>query len=216
MIKLALADDQKLFLRGLRLILEDQPNIDIIIEAGNGQELLDAIALEVPDVVLLDLKMPVMDGIEATKQIKEHYPDIKILLLSMHDDERLISHLMNLGANGYLLKDEEPEVVCKAVVAVHEKGFFFNDYTSKALLRGVKSRTKITSVNQHLKTELTKRELEILHLICQEYTTAEIAQELYISIRTVDGHRRNLQDKTGVKNVAGLVIYAIRNGIVKL
>ncbi len=216
MIRLAIADDQILFLRGLRLMLEDFSNIDIVVEANNGRELLDAMKHTPVDVVLLDLRMPEMDGIEATRRLRESYPQTKVLLLSMHDDERLISHLMNLGASGYLLKDEEPETVREAIESVHERDFYFNEYVSKALLQGMKTRNNIQSVDAHLQPQLTRRELEVLALICKEYTTAEIAKELYLSSRTVDGHRRNLQEKTGAKNVAGLVIYAIRSGIVKL
>ena len=213
-IKLAIADDQKLFLRGLRLIMEDFPLIEIISEAHNGKELLRALEQEQPDVILLDLKMPVMDGMEATQRIKERYPDIRIILLTMHDDERLINHMMDIGANGYLLKDEEPQIVREAIVSVYERGHYFNDYVSKALLNGMKNRKKITSIDAHLSADLSKRELEVLELICQEYTTAEIAERLYISARTVDGHRRSLQEKTGVRNLAGLVLYAVRHGLI--
>ena len=213
-IKVAIADDQKLFLRGLRLIMEDFQHLQIVLEAHNGQELLDKLAEHHPDVILLDLKMPVMDGMEATERIRELYPDVKVILLTMHDDERLISHMMSLGANGYLLKDEEPAVVREAVETVYAKGMYFNEYVSKALLQGMKSRHKHATVDDHLRPDLSPRELQVLELICKEYTTAEIAEALFISTRTVDGHRRNLQEKTGVRNLAGLVMYAVRNGLV--
>ena len=215
-IQLAIADDQRLFLKGMRFIIDTFENIDLIIEAYDGQDLINKLASTTPDVVLLDLKMPVMDGIETTKHLKIHYPDLKIILLTMHNDERLISYMMELGVNGYLLKDEEPEQVKKAIESVMKKDFFFNEYVSKALLKGVKGKHKnrAPSVFSPTGANLTKRELEILQLICQERTTAEIASQLFISTRTVEGHRKNLLEKTNVRNMAGLVIYAMKNQLV--
>ncbi|MEO1516183.1 MAG: response regulator transcription factor [Bacteroidota bacterium] len=217
-IKLAIADDQVLFLRGLKYILQDFDDIDLIIEVSNGQELLDAIPHNPPDVVLMDMKMPVMDGMEATKEIKKRYPNIKVILLSMFDDERLITHMMEIGANGYLLKNEEPHILKEAIDSVLNKDLYFNDYVSKALLKGLQQKTDIPpsfmSTNPAL--QLTPRELEVLRLICEELTTAEIAKKLYISARTVEGHRKNLLEKAGVRNTAGLVIFAVKNELIQL
>ncbi|MEN0004590.1 MAG: response regulator transcription factor [Bacteroidota bacterium] len=216
-IKLAIADDQVLFRKGLRLILRAYQEIELIIEASNGQELIAAIAQEEPDVILMDLRMPVMDGMEATEQIKVQYPKIKILLLTSYDEEELINHLMRVGANGYLLKNEEPEILRAAIIAVVEKEFYFNDYVSKALLKGMQKKQREIrpwKTADHL--QLTKREMEVLTLICKEYTSAEIAEELFISIRTVENHRKNLMNKTSVRNTAGLVIFSIRNQLVQL
>lgn len=216
-IKLAIADDQVLFLKGLRLLIRSFENIELIIEASNGQELLDAIAQQQPDVILMDLRMPVMDGLEATEKIRAQYPDIKIILLTMYDEERLINHMMKIGANGYLLKNEEPEVLKKAILTVHEKEFYFNDYVSKALLKGMQKKNQGVrpwKIQDNL--QLTKREMEVLQLICRELTSGEIAEQLFISIRTVENHRNSLLSKTGVRNTAGLIIYAIRNKLVEL
>ena len=217
-IKLAIADDQKLFLNGLKYIINSFEGIDLVIEANNGEELIQKIDGQIPDVILMDLKMPVMDGVETTKYLKKHHKDIKIILLSMYNDDRLINHMMEIGANGYLLKDEEPEIVEQAIRAVVDKGFFFNDYVSKALLKGVKEKHKTPLANSPFSPELnlSPRELEVLQLICQELTTAEIAGRLYISVRTVEGHRKNLIEKTGVKNMAGLVIHAMKHGLVEV
>ncbi|MEO0339510.1 MAG: response regulator transcription factor [Bacteroidota bacterium] len=214
-IRLAIADDQLLFLKGLKLLLKSFEEIELIIEAHNGQELLDAIAQQEPDVVITDLRMPILDGLEATEQIKALYPNIKILLLSMYDDERLINHMMKVGANGYLLKNEEPEVLRKAIHAVVEKEFYFTDYVSKALLKGMQRKNKEVRPWKAGDTlSITKREMEVLQLICKQYTSAEIAEELVISIRTVENHRKSLMEKTDVKNTAGLIIFAIRNQLV--
>lgn len=215
-IKLVIADDQKLFLRGIRFILDNFKDIEIVGEALNGQELVEVVGKANPHVVLSDIKMPDMDGIEATKILKQRHPDIKVILLTMYNDDRLISHVMELGANGYLLKDEDAEEVHKAIQAVYERGFYFNDYVSKALLRQIKSKNKIApgAILGANVAKLTPRELEVLDLICREYSTTEIAEQLFISARTVEGHRKNLLEKTGVRNVAGLVIFAIKHELV--
>jgi DNA-binding NarL/FixJ family response regulator len=214
-IKVALVDDQTLFLKGLRLILEGYAEIDIVIEANNGPDFLAAVAEAQPDVVLLDLKMPGMDGIEVAEKLKAIAPEVKIILLTMHDDEHFIHHVLSLGANGYLLKNEEPAILREAIQKVMTQEYYLNDYVAKALLSNIKK--KDTSLGNNQEEELftlTPREKEILQLICQEHTTGEIAQLLFISKRTVEGHRQNLLDKTGVRNTAGLVIYALKNQLV--
>lgn len=217
-IKIAIADDQVLFLKGLKFIIETFDNIELVLEAQNGSELLKKLEEIEVDIILMDLKMPVMDGMEATIEVRKLYPDIKVIFLSMHDDERLISHMMKIGASGYLLKNESPEVVRDAIIAVAEKGFYFNDYVSKALLSGLHSKNSVVDLKHHFKEKmhLTKRELEVLDLICRAYTTTEIGEKLYISKRTVEGHRKNLIEKTGVKNTAALIVLAIKNGLVEL
>lgn len=216
-IKLAIADDQVLFLKGLRALLTSFEEIDLIIEATNGAELLEAIDHERPDVILLDLRMPVMDGLEATEKIRATYPDIKIILLTTYDEEYLINNLMKVGANGYLVKNEELEVLLEAIHTVMAKGYYFNDYVSKALLSNVKKKNKeIRPWRIAENLQLTKREMEVLHLICRAFTSAEIAEELFISIRTVENHRKSLLSKTGMRNTAGLIIYAIRDKLIEI
>lgn len=220
-IKLAIVDDQKLFLNGLKYIIDTFEGIDLVIEANNGAELLQQMEDVTPDVILMDLKMPVMDGVATTQHLKKHQPEIKIILLSMYNEERLINHMMEIGANGYLLKDEEPEIVEEAIRTVMQKDFFFNEYVSRALLKGMKGvkgkpTTPSASFSSNAAINLSKRELEVLQLICEELTTAEIANKLFISVRTVEGHRKKLVEKTGVKNMAGLVIYAMKSGLVEV
>jgi len=216
-IKLLIADDQVLFLKGLRSLIANFNNIELLGEARDGKELLHLIPIHQPDVVLVDYKMPVMDGVETTKKVRANHPELKVILLSMYHDESIINHVMKIGANGYLLKNEEPEVLERAIEAVVEKDFYFNDYVSKALLNGGQQVRKNLKADQLLQgAQLTKREVEVLQLICKEYTSSDIANELYISIRTVEGHRKNLLSKTGVRNTAGLVLFALKNEIFKL
>ena len=215
MIKIALVDDHNLFREGIKLVLEDIAEVALCIEASNGQELLNALEGTVPDIILLDLDMPVLNGIETAKAVKASHPEIGIIILTMYDDEQMISHLMELGANGYLLKDTTRDELEKAILNVHQNQFYFNDFVSKALLSGVKSRRK-PQPKLGIKIDLTRREAEILQLICEEMTTSEIADKLFLSARTVEGHRKNLIEKMAVKNTAGLIIKAVKMGYISV
>ncbi len=211
-LRVGIVDDQKLFRKGLRMIVEDCPDCQVIFEAEDGRQFFKRLAFEPLDVVVLDIEMPNMDGIETLKKIRQEYPDLRVIILTMHDSNRLIIHLMELGANGFLLKDEDPSIVCEAITTVHKKGIYFRDYVSKALLD--KQRSSGRNADGAIRTRLSDRELEILYLLCKEHTSKEIAEKLFLSARTVEGHRRNIQEKVGAKNLAGLVMYAVDNGIV--
>ncbi|MEO0473086.1 MAG: response regulator transcription factor [Bacteroidota bacterium] len=214
-IGLAIVDDHALFRSGLASMFDFVEHIDVRLRASNGQELLDALGQQDINVVLLDLDMPVMDGLEATPKLKAQYPDLKILILSMHDDDGYILKLMELGANGYLLKDAEIEEVILAIDTVHQKGLFFNDRVAKAMHTNlVGNHTKAGSVPQTTPDPLTDREREVLIHICNELTTAEIAEKMFLSPRTIEGYRNRLLEKTGARNTAGLVVYAARKGMV--
>ncbi len=216
-ITLAIADDHSLFRKGLVALLEDFGFVHRIYEASNGLELLDVIkcAETLPEIVLLDLRMPVMDGVETTEKLKELYPEIKIVILTMQDDESLIIHLIEKGINGYLLKNVEPEELEKALLTLMRKDYYFNQKLSEIVMKGLFTKGRKPS-GIFYESLFTERELEVLRLICEEYTNAEIADKLNVSRRTIESHRNNLIEKSGVKNAAGLVVYAIRNGIYKI
>jgi len=212
-IKVAIADDHKIFRKGVILSLRPFTNLKFVQEAENGDDLINGLPQSEPDVVLMDLRMPGKDGIEATKIVSKQYPNIKVLVLSMYEDERFVYHLMENGANGYLLKNAEPGEILKSIYAVHENGYYFNDVVNKALLKKLVLKNNFKpSFNQNI--DLTEREQEVLKMICEEKTAAEIAKEIFLSPRSVEGIRQRLIEKVGVRNTAGLVMFAVKNGIV--
>lgn len=212
-IRVAIADDQLLFRKGMIAIVDTFEDVTITLEADNGRALLDALATvnPLPDVVLLDLSMPELNGVETTKLIHRDYPTLKIIILSVYGEDRFVTHLMDLGVNAYLFKNVEPQEVERAIRAVVETDFYFNE----AFLNALKNRMLVKKprrlLTDDLPATLTSREIEVLNLICKQLTAPEIADRLSLSIRTVDGHRANLLEKTNARNTAGLVLFAIKN-----
>lgn len=212
-INLAIADDHKIFREGLKATLEDCVGLNILFEAANGIELVKQLAFKNPDIVLMDIKMPEMDGMEATTYIHEHFNHVKILALSMFNEDKYIIDIMKAGASGYLLKDAEPQEIIDAVFTVYKKGFYFNEHLSVTLIKQLMGKSPI-HIKSKDETELNERETEVLKLICQEKQNTEIANKLFLSVRTVEGYRTKLLEKTGSKNIVGLVIYAIKKHII--
>jgi len=212
-IKLAIADDHDLFREGIQSIVNKMAGISLVLEVSNGLELLHGLKNQSVDVILMNLQMHDMDGIEASEKIIDKFPEIKILVLTMHNEERMITHMMESGVNGYLLKNTKKDELEKAIKTVHNKGFYFNDQVSHALLSGLKRKNK-SRPSFTLPESLTSREHEVLELICKEHTTMEIAEQLFISHRTVEGHRKKLMDKFNVKNTIGLVIKAYKENMI--
>jgi len=211
-IRIAIADDHKLVRAGIVMILRENANFLVVQQASNGKELLDGIAQSKPDVVLLDMEMPVLGGHDTLLEIRKTNPDIRVLILTMHNNEAFILQMMELGANGYLIKNTEPEEVVKAIYKVVEAEFYFSEEVSKAMLHGI-SNPKLKNKERYEGHGLTKREVDVLRLICKEYTTPEIGEALFLSPKTIEGYRKALMDKTEAKNMAGLVLFAIRHGL---
>lgn len=212
-IKVAIADDHKIFRKGVILSLRTFTNIKFVLEAEHGDELLNGLATAEPDVILMDLRMPGKDGIETTKLVSKLYPHIHIIVLSMYEDERFVSHLMENGANGYLLKNAEPQEIRRAIMDVHEKGYYLNNFVNRILLKKshAKQRT-IPSLNNEI--TLSDKEKDVLKFICMEFTAQEIAQKMDISARTVEAIKDRLMERFGSKNTAGLVFFAVKNNLV--
>jgi len=217
-IKLGIVEDQKLFVSGIKAILSAWPRIEFVFESPNGYSVIERLEQSdaIPDVMLIDLSLP-PDGYEefngwrVVEVLKMQYPDMKLLILSVHDDEYLIAKLIEEGANGYLLKDSNPEEVYEAIVSVCERGSYINANSLKAIQSKLNGKVKTPKTHE----QLTRREIEVLQLICQQKTAEEIGNELFISVKTVNGHRNNLLQKTGSRNMSGLVMYAIKHRIVE-
>ena len=208
-IKLIIADDHIIFRKGLRTILNELDEIKVVGEASNGHELLDQLKQQAADVVLMDIRMPMMDGIEATKKVTERFPQVKVIALTMHEEIGYFNQMVEAGACGFLLKKTNRDELQKAITMVMDgENYFSEEFISHAKAFN-KPRSKTPVV------ELTEREEEVLELICKGYSNAEIGKYLGVSIRTVDGHRARLLEKTGAKNSPHLVMFAIKNGLIK-
>ncbi len=212
-IKVAIADDHKIFRKGVILSMRPYPNIRFVMEADNGEDLIQKIPEAQPDVVLCDLKMPIKDGIDATKIITKNFPSIRVIILTMYEDERFVGHLMDCGAAGYLLKSTDPAEIKRAVMDVMRTGFYLNPFVNKVLIKKNYSKQKF---NPSLTSEvvLSDREKEALTLVCMEFTAMEISQKMGISTRTVEAIKNRLMERFGVKNSVGLVFYAMKNQLI--
>lgn len=213
-LKVYLADDHTLFRKAMVNLISSFENVGEVKDAENGKELLALIKSRRPDVAIVDLQMPVMDGTEASEQIVKKYPDVKIIILTMHDSDRFILHMMELGVHAFLLKNTEPDELEKAIHAVHEKDFYHNDLVATVLRKNVMQKRAGQRPN-FAGNELTDREKEIVHLVCQELTNKEIGGRLSLSENTIRNHRVNIMDKLNVNNTIGLVKYAYEAGLLK-
>lgn len=215
-VKIALVDDEVLFRKGIAFLLQREDNFEIIFEASNGEELISKLnsSESKPDIIIMDLKMPVLNGVEATKIIRKSYPDIKIIALTSYDTKSFVANMIQVGAVAYLIKNTTPKDLIHTVNEVAKKGFYYSQIVLKTI-----QETIVSSKNSKGNLEtgfLSPREIEILQLICLQKTTTEIADHLFLSPRTVEGHRNNLLLKTESRNIAGLVVYAIQNEIAVL
>lgn len=215
-IKIILVDDEVLFRKGISFLLTREKNIEVIFEASNGIELMEFLKGDnpKPDIIIMDLKMPLLNGIEATKIIRRDMPDIKIIALTSYDSKLFVANMVDVGAVSYVVKNTTPQDLFATINEVAEKGFYYSDYVMNIIQEDVitSKKTKCSFDSNFL----TSRELEVLQLICKQKSTVEIGEKLFISPRTVEGHRNNLLLKTESKNIAGLVVFAIQHQLVSL
>ncbi len=210
-IKVVMADDHEIFRDGFQLILSKAEDIELLSQAANGRQLLELVEELKPDVVVTDIKMPQMDGIEATRQISARFPAVGVIGLSMHDEDDLIIEMLEAGAKGYLLKNADKTEVLDAIHTVSEGDPYYCHSTNAKLARLI-AKNRYQTFNRSKKPEFSEKELEIIQLICQELTNKEIGEKLFLSVRTVEGYRLKILEKMQVKNSVGLVIYAIQHG----
>jgi DNA-binding NarL/FixJ family response regulator len=209
-IKVAIADDHKIFRDGIRMALSGKEALKIIWEAEDGKDLMHKIKLKAPDVLLMDIRMPEIDGINAISLIRKEYENVKIIVVTMYDDQEMITKMMEMGANAYLTKTTDPEEIYNAIVTCNNDDFYFNDLVNGALLGKLKQRNGEKS-NAAPVVSFNEKELKILKLLAEDKTTEEISKVIFLSPRTIETIRQNMKMKVGAKTIAGLVMYGIKN-----
>ena len=214
-IKIALVDDEALFVEGLSLLFSNVAHINVTTTANSGLEFLgflaDNLETDLPDIALVDIQMKPMDGFELVEALKDKYPDLKIIILSSHYKSNVLGHMIKLGVSAFIPKNANKELLITAIESVNNTGVYFTQTDQEMLMRYMNRRSKKITLSPNKK--LSAREIEILKLICLEHTNQEIADQLFLSIRTVEGHRQRILEKVGAKNTVGLVVYAIANKI---
>lgn len=215
-IKIALADDEALFRRGIYFLLNRENDIEILFEAEDGEELITKLKDgNIPDIIVMDIKMPNINGVEATKIIRDEFPQIKIIALTSYNTKSFIANMIDVGAISYVMKNATPKELLNTIYEVDKKGYFYNEHVMKIIQENIIARHKKTKSRFDC-DKLTKREIQVLKLICKQYSGNEIADKLCLSARTVEGHRNNLLRKTECKNMVGLIIYALKNDYVSI
>ncbi len=216
-INVALVDDQILFREGIASLIKNEPGFSLTMEADNGLDFLAKLKSmnDLPDILLMDMEMPGMDGMQLNDELRKTFPSIKVIVLSVHAGERLMARMIHAGASGYLLKNCNKDELLNALRSVYTNGFYITPGVLKAIQSPAANAKGITNI-QSIPIELSPRESEVLQFICMEHSNAEIAEKLFISVRTVDGHRNNLLAKTGCHNTAGLVLFAVKHRIFEL
>lgn len=215
MIKVALVDDHRLLRNGLSNFIKSNPLFTVIFEADNGMEMKEAIDPQnLPDVILMDINMPLMDGYSATQWLSANHPKVRVLALSMYDGEECIIRMLKCGARGYILKDSEPSELTRAIDEVHRHGFFYSDMISGHMIHLLNANNN--DKRRKNDKNLSEREMELLQLMATELTYKEIAAKMFLSPKTIEGYREGLCDKLQIKTRVGLVLYGVRNGIIKV
>jgi DNA-binding NarL/FixJ family response regulator len=215
LIRVIIADDHVLYRAGVKNALSSKKDIKVIAEADNGSHLLNLLKAIQPDVILLDIQMPIMDGITTLPEIKKLYPHIRVIMLTMMDDQSMITKLMELGANSYLTKTSDSEVIYEAIKTCYTQEFYFNSLTNKALLNNLRQKTPSSIKLQQEDATLSDKEITVLRLMCEEKSTREIAEAVDLSPRTIEAIRDKLKTKTGAKSTAGLIMFAVKNKLLE-
>ena len=209
-IKLALADDHKIFRDGIRMALKNREFIKILWEADDGKDMMHKMKIKIPDVLLMDIHMPEIDGINAIQLLRREYEDVKIIVLSMYDDKEIITRMMEYGANAFLAKTTDADEIYRAILGCMNNDFYFNDLVNSAVLLKLQQKRTVRRFYPNT-VKFNEKELKILRLISEDKTTEEISEDVFLSPRTVETIRQNMKMKVGAKTIAGLVMYAIRN-----
>ncbi len=213
-IKVSIADDHKIFRDGIKMALRDREYLKFLWEAEDGRDLMHKLRLKQPDVLLMDIRMPEVDGVNAIGMIRKEYDDIKIIVLTMYDDQEMITKMMEMGANAYLTKTTDPEEIYQAILTCMNDDFYFNDLVNKAVLLKLQHKKTVKQFYPN-PIKFSEKELKILKCIAEDKTTEEISKEVFLSPRTIETIRQNMKQKVGAKTIAGLVMYAMRNKLLE-
>ncbi len=209
-IKVSIADDHKIFRDGIRMALKDRDYLNILWEAEDGKDLMHKLKLKQPDVLLMDIRMPEVDGVNAIGMIRKEYDGIKIIVLTMYDDQEMITKMMEMGANAYLTKTTDPDEIYHAILTCMNDDFYFNDLVNKAVLLKLQHKKAVKQFYPN-PVKFSEKEIRILKCIAEDKTTEEISKDVFLSPRTIETIRQNMKQKVGAKTIAGLVMYAMRN-----
>ncbi len=212
-INICIVDDHNLFRKAMVRLLKTFKRIQEVTEAQNGKDLIKLLSKQTPDVILLDLEMPVMNGVETAEFVIRKYPDVKLIVLTQHDSEKYILHMLEMGVHSFLLKNANPDELERAIYSVHDKDFYHNDLISSVMRKSIALRAEKPVFSKL--AELSDREKEIFKLICEELSLKEIGHRLNISDKTIHSHKANIQSKLGVKNTVGMIKYAYESGLLK-
>ena len=216
LIKIAIADDHKIFRDGIKMALSGKDNLKMLWEAEDGKDMMHKIAIQKPDVLLMDIRMPEIDGINGIELIRKEFDDIKIIVLTMYDDHQMISKMMEMGANAYLTKTTDPDEIYQAILTCMNEEFYFNDLVNKAVMGKLMQKK---NVRQHyganIAIHFNEKEIKILQLLSEDKTTEEISKVIFLSPRTIETIRQNMKTKVNAKTIGGLLMYGMRNKLIE-
>ncbi len=213
LINVAIADDHKIFRDGIRMALKDRDYLKILWEAEDGKDLMHKLEIKQPDVLLMDLRMPELDGMNAISLIRKSYETVKIIVLTMYDDQEMVTKMMEMGANAYLTKTTDPDEIYKAIITCMNDDFYFNDLVNKAVLLKLQHKKSVRQFYPN-PVKFSEKELNILKCIAEDKTTEEISKVVFLSPRTIETIRQKMKEKVGAKTIAGLVMYSTRNKLI--
>jgi DNA-binding NarL/FixJ family response regulator len=215
-IKIAIADDHKIFMYGIKMALNPKEDLKMIWEAEDGKDLMHKMAIKQPDLLLMDIRMPQIDGINAIEMLRKEYDNLKIIVLSMYDDQQMISKMMEMGANAYLTKTTDPDEIYEAILTCMNEEFYFNQLVNKAVMGKLMQKKNVRRLyGNQVPVTFNEKELKILQLLGEDKTTEEISKIIFLSPRTIETIRQNMKSKVGAKTIGGLIMYGMRNKMIE-
>ena len=215
-IKFAIADDHKIFRDGIKMALNPREDLKLLWEAEDGKDLMHKMTIKKPELLLMDIRMPEIDGINAIEMLRKEYDNLKIIVVSMYDDQQMISKMMEMGANAYLTKTTDPDEIYEAIITCMNEEFYFNQLVNKAVMGKLMQKKSIrTNYGRPLPVNFNEKELKILQLLGEDKTTDEISKIVFLSPRTIETIRQNMKNKVGAKTIGGLIMYGMRNKMIE-